>query len=426
MSFTALVIVPEHEPLAPENWVGGLPRLQRRILAAIARAQCDVVHVVAGPKHKALVQEIAGDRRAQGKVRVHIRDAEIDAVATVLAQSPDPAWGTPDCVLLGDVYDPGALKRLLSMRTADQSLCLKDAQGRPVLLALPKNGVGSLSLHQWLAAATPVPLQDREFAFVLETGTDLALAQKALFRALTKPIDGPVSKYINRPISKTVTRLTLPLKLIPNHMTAFALVIGLLASYFTVAAGQSHTMAGIYGGAFCFTLSSILDGCDGELARLRFLSSHAGEWFDTVCDDVINTCYFVALGVYLWLTAGSEHFLWLAGVAFVLSWIVVASLYKTLIAAGRASHLDLSFSFDKDGGGSVGPLGWVLSKLHVIMKRDFYALAIPVIVVLGGVRPLFYLVSLAQVLLFVVIVREQWALASGQKQSATVNRTGRP
>jgi len=35
-------------------------------------------------------------------------------------------------------------------------------------------------------------------------------------------------------------------------------------------------------------LQSVLDGCDGELARVRFQQSAIGEWLDTITDDVLT------------------------------------------------------------------------------------------------------------------------------------------
>jgi hypothetical protein len=38
------------------------------------------------------------------------------------------------------------------------------------------------------------------------------------------------------------------------------------------------------GGTLIVRLSSIPDGCDGEVARLKLLSSEAGRWFDLLVE----------------------------------------------------------------------------------------------------------------------------------------------
>ena len=43
-------------------------------------------------------------------------------------------------------------------------------------------------------------------------------------------------------------------------------------------------------------MQSILDGCDGELARVRFQQSKLGAWLDTFVDDVLNVLMTAAVG----------------------------------------------------------------------------------------------------------------------------------
>jgi phosphatidylglycerophosphate synthase len=52
-------------------------------------------------------------------------------------------------------------------------------------------------------------------------------------------------------------------------------------------------------GAAIFQLFSILDGCDGEIARSRNLESKFGERLDNVCDFLGSLIYVVALGTGL-------------------------------------------------------------------------------------------------------------------------------
>ena len=50
-------------------------------------------------------------------------------------------------------------------------------------------------------------------------------------------------------------------------------------------------------GFACQHLQSVLDGCDGELARVRMQQSKMGAWLDTFVDDVLNVLVTVAIGV---------------------------------------------------------------------------------------------------------------------------------
>ena len=55
-------------------------------------------------------------------------------------------------------------------------------------------------------------------------------AERRLFVSLTKESDGFVSKHINRHISKMISRRLMKTDVSPNHVTAAALMIGLLAA----------------------------------------------------------------------------------------------------------------------------------------------------------------------------------------------------
>jgi phosphatidylglycerophosphate synthase len=52
-------------------------------------------------------------------------------------------------------------------------------------------------------------------------------------------------------------------------------------------------------GAAMFQVFSILDGCDGEIARAKNLESKFGERLDNVCDSLGSLIYVLALGIGL-------------------------------------------------------------------------------------------------------------------------------
>jgi hypothetical protein len=57
-------------------------------------------------------------------------------------------------------------------------------------------------------------------------------------------------------------------------------------------------------GAVLFELHSVLDGCDGEIARLKYLESDAGQKLDGVCDRFATLLYAVSLGIGLYRQSG--------------------------------------------------------------------------------------------------------------------------
>lgn len=213
----------------------------------------------------------------------------------------------------------------------------------------------------------------------VDTPPTIDHAEKLLFRSLTKPIDGPVSKAINRRFSKTITRLVMNLPVVPNHMTAVGLLVGLAAAVVTAfVTPESLWMLAL--GGFLYQLSSMIDGCDGEIARLKFKHSDWGEWFDTISDDVINLSYQLALGFALYRLSGDALW-WQIGLAtFILGWLVCGSLYRKLLSSGKGTHLAIEWSFTAEDPSLFQRF---CARFAFIAKRDFYALVLMVLAFMG-------------------------------------------
>ena len=66
------------------------------------------------------------------------------------------------------------------------------------------------------------------------------------------------------------------------------------------ADGDRAATSGCCSGWLLEHTQSVLDGCDGELARVRFQQSKLGAWLDTFVDDVLNVLMTASAGIGLW------------------------------------------------------------------------------------------------------------------------------
>ena len=112
---------------------------------------------------------------------------------------------------------------------------------------------------------------------------------------MSKPQDGFVSRFLNRPISRRITRFLVKFPIHPNAWTISIFVLPLIACVFLVRGNYLSIVIG----AAIFQAFSILDGCDGEIARAKNLESKFGERLDYFCDFVASLLYVLALGVGL-------------------------------------------------------------------------------------------------------------------------------
>lgn len=95
-----------------------------------------------------------------------------------------------------------------------------------------------------------------------------------------KPSDGPVSRYINRPFSVMISRRLVNHRITPNQISLFSFLCSVLAAGLFALNGYLALLLG----GFVAQFASIVDGCDGEVARLTYQSSSYGGWFDAVLD----------------------------------------------------------------------------------------------------------------------------------------------
>ena len=109
---------------------------------------------------------------------------------------------------------------------------------------------------------------------------------------MSKPQDGFVSRFLNRPISRRITRVLLRFPIHPNIWTISSFVLPLVASLFLVRGGYVSIVIG----AVIFQVFSIVDGCDGEIARAKGLETKFGERLDSFCDFLASLLYVLALG----------------------------------------------------------------------------------------------------------------------------------
>jgi hypothetical protein len=221
------------------------------------------------------------------------------------------------------------------------------------------------------------------------------VAEDAVFEDLMRGDLGLIARFVNKKISFRLTRyLLVYLPFTPNMITLMAGLIGLWGA-FMVSTG---TYDNILLGFLLLQGQSILDGCDGELARVRFQQTAIGEWLDTIVDDFLNLAIVLAVGVALWrrgapvgdfkdikvgnvltaLNGGSfgDMKVALAAAGMLVFYNIVA--YRELIKQGEGGEVlkirwwfAYGQSLKSMSGAGAGPLKAIL----VIGKRDFFVFA---------------------------------------------------
>ena len=163
----------------------------------------------------------------------------------------------------------------------------------------------------------------------LSAVTDIRTCERVFLSRSGKPQDGIVSRLINRPLSRPVTRLLLNLPIKPTTWTLSMLAQPLVALVFLLRGDY----VGILIGTTFYQLSSMLDGCDGEIARAKYLESKRGAWVDDICDLTGGFLFMIGLGFGLYHSQAS---VWYAAEGIL--WTLIMAANELLL---RASTVEI-------------------------------------------------------------------------------------
>ena len=173
-------------------------------------------------------------------------------------------------------------------------------------------------------------------------------------------------RWLSFPISKFIVRHTF---VTPNEITVFSFLLSLAGGFFFLQGDHRNL---IIGGILVF-LRQIFDQVDGEIARMKNLSSVSGKWLDGITGylsaEIIIICLSVGIGTPL------SYFLGVfAALAYPLQYLFVY-FYKLEIvqsSAPMAIGKENKFSFLRYVYGSA--LFYVLVPVFVFLDKPLWAL----------------------------------------------------
>ncbi|MFC1950192.1 CDP-alcohol phosphatidyltransferase family protein [Chloroflexota bacterium] len=151
---------------------------------------------------------------------------------------------------------------------------------------------------------------------------------------MTSAYDGYVSRYINRRISDPIAKILARTRITPNQIswTTFGLAVLSFLSFiynWNIAAG------------LLAQISSIIDGVDGSLARLKDMSSVFGGFLDSILDRYADI--LIILGLTMWSVFNEVYpYVWLVGFLSITGTIGV-SYSRARVSAELQHYFDRGF-----------------------------------------------------------------------------------
>ena len=197
---------------------------------------------------------------------------------------------------------------------------------------------------------------DETGRFPLNAAADARPAETWLLRSLIKQREGFMSRHFERKISLAITRRLAVTRVTPNMMTILSVGIGLFGAPFFLSESPLYQLVG----ALLFLTHSILDGCDGELARLKFMESPHGAILDFWGDNVVHVGVFACMAVGLSFAQDA-------------TWPLALGAITVIATLGAAACQSRAIMLDTTVGGDAA---WIARFAEAFSHRDFIYLVI--------------------------------------------------
>lgn len=358
------VVLASHE--GSYTVVAGVPLLLRAVLSA-QRAGVSAVLVQCNGDPRRARALLDRDPRTRGIEVLHTDRITARGEDYVMLIAADCLVTASSIRAVAELRTPGRIAALRSDEATAATFAIV-AGARDHLLPLPMGeGRGDGDQMDQLpalasAGSSRVTIVASHRAVRVCNRADVARAEAALvaeLRAATADTDGPIARA-DRAVSMRLSRWLVRTRLRPNHITVIGTCTGLLAGW---ALAQGNYASGLLG-AWLFWVAVIVDGCDGEVARLKFLESRFGQLFDVITDNIVHVAIFAGLAVGAHRAGRVEHFL-LLGATLITGFLCAsAATYFCLLGDGPVKHLETS-----SRRGRIRRR--VLQIFEALMNRDF-------------------------------------------------------
>jgi phosphatidylglycerophosphate synthase len=361
--------------------VGSVPVLLRSILGAAKAGAARIVVVIDRPKGLPVRQELLKTGRVPNHVEWCGVTSGEDSVPSLIGQLVSEIDGRLVLIAGDRVYHPSLHKRVAEWDGTQDALILVSGGDMVGICSLSRKAsidpAGGCALVAGSSEDMLSGLTMTHSTMSEEVTEDKwqrvgnerqrQLAERKLDGWLVKPTDGIFARA-NRTISIPISRRIIPFPITPNMVSLFTLGVSFAAGAFLALGGYWNMLTG----AIFSWFSSVLDGCDGEVARLKLQESAFGCWLETICDNLYYLFIFFGLTIGLVRSSGNRNYLVWGGLLLfgaTMSFIMTG-LQRHQLTSGRPEQY-LREWHNKADSRSSNPLLYLGRHTEFIIRRCF-------------------------------------------------------
>jgi len=416
--------------------VGALPLVLRAILSARS-AGADRVVVVVDPANGATIRSIlAKTRRLPGLVE-WIEATPENAIPVALGLTAASAKRV--VLISGDRSYHPSLYRIVNEWKSQRSALELTSDGNPIgMTVLTPKLAGALAmmvgpllrdlddLHVRIlsyqvagldyTSVEGQPVSDDLWQAV-HTEEDRVAATEKLDRWLVKPTDGVFAR-MNRRISIPISHQLIKFPITPNMVSLFTLGVSFMSGLYFAFGGYWNTVFG----AALSVWASILDGCDGEVARIKLQSSALGCWLDTICDYLYYLFIFAGMTIgSLRSTGRTSFYLWGLALFFgAIGTFLVAGLGRNRLSGARPEQY-LAVWHKKAERHLTNPLIYIGRYCEFIIRRCFLPYPLLVLALLNFIPGTLRACAIGANVALIISLRSYFAFSAKHKAEYSVS-----
>jgi len=410
--------------------VGTLPVILRSILSvqkAGARQIIICVDAVKGPK---LTRELLATHRLPHCV-VWFESERNGGLPQLLKEVALGLGDSHVSVIAGDTaYHPALLREAVEWDGDQQVLALESTNGPVGIWALSPAAAMRFGercraevdnveqLHTLFTEGNTVdnrPVPEDHWQRV-HTPEDRVAAERKLDSWLVKPTDGIFAR-MNRRISIPISRQLIKWPITPNMVSLFTLGVGFAAGAFFAFGGYWNVLFG----AVLSVWASILDGSDGEVARLKLLESDFGCWLETICDYLYYLFIFSGMAIGMVRSFGPPYLIWsgLLLLGAVTSFLVTGAGRQRLAGARPEQYLGI-WQAQAESRRS-NPIMYIGRHTEFIIRRCFLPYAFLFFAAINMMRVAFVLSAIGVNVVWLISLYSYRAFAVKRASSASTS-----
>ena len=176
------------------------------------------------------------------------------------------------------------------------------------------------------------------------------------------------------PLSKLLIRTSLT----PNAVSILINLIGVLC-------GPFYALGHPVLGALFMQAATVLDRCDGEVARIKLMETKKGQWVDTISDQFTVLSFLIGVPLGYYLQTGSTVAIVLGSYNIIVFTLFLIWSFYFLVKYTDSGSLVAYFEVDKHiDPEELSALRKLISRLRPLGRRNYYSAILVLIAIIGG------------------------------------------